>query len=117
MIPDTWIPHRREDGELVGWIDMTTAEPLLVPVDRLGRACTPVEDWDEAETVLDELGLRMLMGRFVIEEDGREVTVRIAHLYDDRVVLSTVLTDAIEEVGREIVVPFPPPDSLRPAPR
>lgn len=115
MIPEAWIPHRREDGELIGWIDMTTAEPLLVPIDRLGRALDPVDDWHEAEDVLDGIGLRFLMDRYVVEEDDRDTVVRISHVYEDRIVLSTALTDAIEEVGREIVAPFPAPATLRPA--
>ena len=41
-----------DDGEVVGWIDMTVAEPLVVPIDRLGRPLDPVDDWHEAEQVL-----------------------------------------------------------------
>ena len=64
MLPETWIPHRREDGELIGWIDMAVAEPNLVPIDRLGRAMDPVEDWFEAEEMLDSIGLRFLAERY-----------------------------------------------------
>lgn len=131
MLPDTWIPHRREDGELIGWIDMTVAEPRIVPIDRLGRALEPVDDWFEAEEALEMIGLRFLAERYVYGADGgaaghrgaggiddddepaRPVTVRIAHVYDDRIVLTTALTDAIEDVGEEIVVPFPAPAKLR----
>ena len=63
MIPETWIPHRRDDGEVVGWIDMTVAEPALVPIDRLGRPMGPVDDWHEAEAALERVGLRFLMDR------------------------------------------------------
>ena len=119
MIPETWIPHRRDDGELVGWIDMAVAEPRLVPFDRLGRPLGPVDDWFEAEEALDAIGLRFLAERFVYSEPGSSdagpLTVRIAHVYDDRIVLTTALTDAIEDVGREIVLPFPAPDDLRSA--
>ena len=113
MIPASWVPHRRDDGEVVGWIDMTVAEPLVVPIDRLGRPLDPVDDWHEAEQVLEGVGLRFLMDRYVIDEGDRETVVRIAHVYEDRIVLSTALTDAIDEVGREIVVPFPAPVTLR----
>lgn len=119
MIPETWIPHRRDDGEVVGWIDMAVADPRFVPIDRLGRPLEPVDDWHEAEEVLEEVGLRFLMDRYVVAEDGnaaeagRDTVVRIAHVYDDRIVLSTALTDAVEDVGREIVVPFPAPSELR----
>lgn len=127
MLPESWIPHRRDDGELVGWIDMTVAEPKLVPIDRLGRALDPVDDWFEAEEALEAIGLRFLAERYVYrgvggpdddkddddDEPAQAITVRIAHVYDDRIVLTTALTDAIEDVGREIVVPFPAPDGLR----
>ena len=125
MLPESWIPHRREDGELIGWIDMTVAEPKLVPIDRLGRAMDPVDDWFEAEEILDSIGLRFLAERYVYrggggnddddDETAHAVTVRISHVYDDRIVLTTALTDAVEDVGREIVVPFPAPDELREA--
>lgn len=125
MLPETWIPHRREDGELIGWIDMAVAEPKLVPIDRLGRAMDPVEDWFEAEETLDSIGLRFLAERYSYrggggshdddDEAAHAVTVRISHVYDDRIVLTTALTDAVEDVGREIVVPFPAPDGLREA--
>ena len=115
MVPEAWIPHRREDGELIGWIYMTTAEPLLVPIDRLGRPLDPVDDWHRAEDVLEGIGLRFLMERFLFHENGLDTVVRISHLDENRIVLSTALTDAIEEVGREIVAPFPAPSTLRPA--
>ena len=132
MLPDTWIPHRREDGELIGWIDMTVAEPQMVPIDRLGRALEPVADWFEAEEALEAIGLRFLAERYVYlgasgaaepregddhdhddDEAMHAITVRIAQVYDDRIVLTTALTDAIEDVVREVVVPFPAPAELR----
>lgn len=140
MLPDTWIPHRREDSELIGWIDMAVADPRLVPIDRLGRALEPVDDWFEAEEALEAIGLRFLAQRFEYrgprlaaqdhgqeqdqdqephqdqdqdDDDVESITVRIAHVYDDRIVLTTALTDAIEDVGEEIVVPFPAPVVLR----
>lgn len=123
MLPESWIPHRRDDGELIGWIDMTVAEPRLVPIDRLGRALEPVDDWFEAEEALDAVGLRFLAARYVYRGAGgtddddddaaQAITVRISQVYDDRIVLTTALTDAIEDVRREIVVPFPAPDGLR----
>ena len=70
MLPDTWIPHRREDGELIGWIDMTVADPRIVPIDRLGRALEPVDDWFEAEEALEAIGLRFLAERYVYGADG-----------------------------------------------
>ncbi len=102
-IPGHWIPHRREDGEVVGWIDAESCAPDLVPVDRLGRPLDAVPDWPSAEEVLENRGLRFLLRRF----DYRGHRVRIRQLYDDRVVVTTAVSDAIGDVGEVFVLPFP----------
>ncbi|MFD6856585.1 hypothetical protein ACFWCF_04445 [Rhodococcus sp. NPDC060090] len=102
-LPSRWIPHRREDGEVIGWIDMESREPDLIPIDRLGRALPSVPDWNAAEEVLDDVGLRFLMNRF----HYRGHTVRIRHLYEDRVIVTTAVSDAIGDVGQEFTLPFP----------
>ncbi|MFB8005812.1 hypothetical protein [Nocardia sp. NPDC056000] len=102
-IPAHWIPHRREDGEVIGWIDLESHAPELIPIDRLGRSLTAVSNWVAAEEALEEHGLRFLMNRF----DYRGHTVRIRHLYDDRIIVTTAITDAIGDVGEEFVLPFP----------
>lgn len=107
-IPEHWIPHRREDGEVVGWIDLETASPDLIPIDRLGRPLAAVSEWALAEEVLEGIGLRFLLNRF--DHHGRRV--RIRHLYDDRVVVTTALSDAIGDVGDEFTVAFPPGTEL-----
>lgn len=113
-IGSTWIEHRRGDGERVGWIDLDVASPLAVPIDRLGRAHSPVADWGEAEETLEEIGLRFLADTFEwTDEDGAVVRVRIAELDDERVVLTTALSGAIGEPGRRIEISFPPSAGLR----
>lgn len=102
-IPESWIPRRRDDGETIGWIDLESHSPSVPPVDRPGRPLEPVADWHEAEEALDEIGLRFLMDRFRY----RERTVRIRHIYDDRVIVSTALSDAVGDVGEEYALPFP----------
>ncbi|MEZ5212603.1 hypothetical protein MYK68_06015 [Gordonia sp. PP30] len=112
-VPENWIPHRRPDGEVIGWIDLDAAAPRIAPYDRLGRALPAVDDWAEAEEALDDLGLRFLTGRFVV--GGR--TVRIRHVYDDHVVVTTALTDAVGDVGDEFRVSFPVGDDFTEAER
>ncbi|GAA1463635.1 hypothetical protein [Williamsia maris] len=107
-IPEHWIPHRREDGEVIGWIDLETAAPDLIPVDRLGRSLAAVSEWPLAEEVLEEIGLRFLLNRF----DHRGRRVRIRQLYDDRVVVTTAVSDAIGDIGDEYTLPFPPGTEL-----
>ena len=102
-VPSHWIPHRREDGEVIGWIDLESQEPEMIPIDRLGRTLEPVSDWTMAEEVLEDRGLRFLMNRF--HYDGQ--TVRIRHLYDDRVIVTTAVSDAVGDVGQEFTLPFP----------
>ena len=102
-LPDHWIPHRRSDGEVIGWIDLDTAEPQILPIDRLGRPLPPVDDWNDAEGALEEIGLGFLMSKF----DYRGQRVRIRHVYDDRVVVTTAVTDAVGDVGDEFTLDFP----------
>ncbi len=107
-IPDHWSPHRRPDGELVGWIDLDSDSPAIRPIDRLGRARPPVDDWNDAEEEIEAIGLGFLMGRFTF----RGQTVRIRHVYDDRVIVTTAVTDAVGDVGDEFTVGFPVGDEL-----
>ncbi len=102
-VPDHWIPHAREDGEVIGWIDMQTATPDLIPIDRLGRPLSAVSEWPDAEEALERRGLRFLMNRFRFE--GR--TVRIRSLDDHRIVLTTAASDAVGDVGEEYMLDFP----------
>ena len=115
MIPAHWIEHRRsDDRDLIGWVDLDTHAPQLLPYNRLGQPLELVDSWDEAEAAIDAIGLRCLTGRFQYQADGsEELTVRIKHVYDDRIVLTTALTDVVEDVGEEITIPFPAPAALR----
>ena len=69
MIPGTWVPRRGDDGEVVGWIDKTVAERALVSTYRLGLSVGP--------------GRRLA---------GCGAGPRIAHVYDDRIVLTDAWT-------------------------
>ncbi|WP_234974450.1 hypothetical protein [Williamsia sterculiae] len=82
---------------------METAAPKLVPIDRLGRPLAAVDDWHLAEEALEDLGLALLLGRFV----HRGHRVRIRQVYDDRVIVTTAMSDAIGDVGTEFEVKFP----------
>lgn len=127
MLPGHWIEYRREDGERVGWI-APSGEDFLA-FDALGRQATPDPvDWLAAEEVLEELGLRFIGDRFLLEVEnidgvegdinGKERPVRISEVSTDAI---TVVTDAFggaSAVGsgaETIRLPFPAPDTLRPA--
>ncbi|MFB2572366.1 hypothetical protein [Micrococcus sp. IITD107] len=123
-LPDHWIEHHREGGERVGWIVPAGADFLAF--DALGRQATrePV-DWLTAEEALEELGLRFLGDRFVLDVEGTGGSggatarpVRIAEVSTDGI---TVVTDefggasAVGSGAQTIRLPFPAPDTLRSA--
>lgn len=110
MIPGDWTPHRRDDGEVLGWI--RPERELWVAVDRLGREATDPVEWLEAEAALETRGLRWLAERWQL--DGRPV--RIAELTQDRIVVVDDEFGAASAVGGDperIELPWPAPDGLR----
>lgn len=107
-LPASWIPHRRDDGELVGWIDIESAAPHFVPVDRLGRPREPVSDRLQAAALLEEIGLSCLTSSFF----HGDAVVRIRSIDDRSVVVTTALTDAAGDRGEEYRLSFPPGEEL-----
>ena len=102
--------HRRDDGEVLGWI--RPAGELWVAVDRLGREASPAVEWLEAEELLEARGLGWLADRWWL--DGEPV--RIAEVTPDRVVLLGDAYGAASAVGASppvIVLAWPAPDALR----
>jgi hypothetical protein len=115
VLPDTWIPHARPDGEVVGWIERV-GEAFLAR-DRLGRTVGEPVDWLTAEETLESLGIGFLADRWILTgEDGAERPVRIAEVTADAV---TVVGDdfgAASAVGSRLHrtrLPFPAPSTLR----
>lgn len=87
MIPDDWMPHRRADGETVGYVRLAEGG-MFQAVDLLGRDLGDAGEWPAIETLLDEHSIAWLDGTwsYAIEE-GRAVRVRIAELSSARVLL------------------------------
>lgn len=114
MIPADWTPHRRDDGEVLGWI--RPDGELWVAIDRFGREVSAAVDWLVAEAALEAHGLGWLAERW--ELDGRPV--RIAELTEERIVVIGDEFGAASAVGgaiERIVLPWPAPDGLRLSPR
>ena len=89
--------RRREDGELLGWIEERGEG--FVAIDHFGWERTDVVDWLEAESMLDDLGLSYLAERYVYcAADGRVLDVRIAEVREGAVVVK-------EEDGGAIGMP------------
>lgn len=112
-VPDDWTPHRRDDGELVGWI--RPDGELWAAVDVLGREVTASADWLDAEQALEQRGLAFLADAWVLERDGEPpVRVRLVEVTPTRIV---VKVEDFGDVGRPTdrhVLPWPIPARLRP---
>ncbi|NUL47415.1 hypothetical protein F7P69_19735 [Cellulosimicrobium funkei] len=114
-IPEDWIEHRREDGELVGWI--VPGGDGFLPRDVLGFPVgeDPV-DWVEAEEALVARGLAFLADRHRLRlPDGTERPVRISQASPDGIVVVADEFGAASAVGAQADVfhlPFPAPEEL-----
>ena len=89
---------RREDGEHVGYIEMS-ADGRFIPYDRLWVRRGEAMELDEAEAVLDAIGLRLLAEDWLLEEDDLQTgeaswtRVRIREIHRDRVIVARAMED------------------------
>lgn len=117
--PD-WTPHRRDDGELLGWIYPEGED--WVAVDVLGRALTAPTEWLEAEAALDAHGIAWLADPWMLDgQDERSLRVRIVEVTPDEegapgriVVKIDDFGDMSRPASAPIIVEWPIPDRLRP---
>ncbi len=114
MIPAAWMPHRRADGEVVGYV--REAGDGFQPMDPLGRPLAEPSDWLAAEELLDVHSLAWLTDAFLLSVDQAEVRVRVTELTPERV---RVKLDDFGAVGpgepQRWELPLPT-NALRPAP-
>ncbi|MDX2400465.1 hypothetical protein [Microbacterium algeriense] len=115
-----WTPHRRDDGELLGWIHPEGGG--WVAVDVLGRRVSAPGEWLDAESALEGHGIAWLADPWMLEgEDDRPLRVRILEVTPDeegtpgRIV---VKVDDFGDMSRPATARFtlswPIPDRLRP---
>lgn len=97
--PEDVFEHlRREDGEHVGYIEMS-ADGRFIPYDRLWVRRGEAMDLDEAETVLDAIGLRLLAEDWLLQEEDPQTgkatwaRVRIREIHRDRVIVARAMED------------------------
>lgn len=112
MIGDDWTAHRRDDGEVVGWIrpdrDTWTA------VDLLGREVAASVDWLEAESALEEHGLRYLAEPWMLEGEGETaLRVRMVEVTPERIVVKLEDFGDVRRPGKRFELPWPLPARLR----
>ncbi len=112
-VPEGWFEHRREDGELVGWIVAEGDD--FATVDLLGRRRGEATDWLSAEERLDELGIGYLADIYAYWLTPEEwVRVRLLEVSTDGIsVKEDDFGDATADLPR-YRLPFPVDERLVP---
>jgi hypothetical protein len=107
------IPHRRGDGELLGW--MRPSGEGFVVVDLLGRDASGELDWLAAEEALEALGIGYLADPYELRlDDGRWLRVRLTEVSTEGIRVKREDWGAIDVPLLEFTLPFPMPERLRP---
>ncbi|MBN9183118.1 MAG: hypothetical protein J0I66_09000 [Microbacterium sp.] len=98
MPPADWTPHRRDDGELVGWIrPADDIGETWIAVDVLGRDASAAVDWLDAEAALEARGLAWLGEVWIFERpDAAALRVRLVEVTPERVCRSAGCPRACE---------------------
>lgn len=76
---DDWIPHRRSDGEVVGYARLV--DEAFQPLDLLGRPLGAATDWMTTEALLEAQTLSWLAEPWLLRlDDGSVRRTRIAEV-------------------------------------
>lgn len=120
-----WTPHRRDDGELLGWIrpaDEQSTDDHWVAVDVLGRTASEPTDWLDAEAALEGRGLAWLADVWMLDgQEARPLRVRIVEVTPDKdrvagriVVKEDDFGDVTRPPTERYELAWPIPATLRP---
>jgi len=119
VIGADWTPHRRDDGELLGWIRPVGDD--WAAVDLLGREASPPTEWLDAEAALEARGIAYLAEPWMLERAGegeaegdRAVRVRIVEVTPQRIVVKGEDFGAVDAHTARWELPWPLPARLRP---
>lgn len=112
-VPADWTPHRRDDGEVVGWIRPDGEE--WAAIDVLGREVAASVDWLDAEAALENAGLAFLADPWMLERDaGPPLRVRLVEVTTERIVVKAEDYGDVTSGTERFVLPWPLPPRLRP---
>lgn len=120
MLPDDWTPHRRDDGELLGWIRPDGED--WVAIDVLGRTASAPVDWLDAEAALEQVGLAWLADIWMLEGEASEpLRVRFVEVTPSEGAVTGRVVVKIDDFGdmqrppaELFTLPWPAPSRLRP---
>lgn len=115
-----WTPHRRDDGELLGWIHPDVDD--WVAVDVLGRPVSEPGDWLDAEAALEEHGIAWLADPWMLEgEAARPLRVVLLEVTPDEDGAPGRIVVKVDDFGdmtapptARFTLPWPLPARLRP---
>ncbi len=120
VIPADWTPHRRDDGELIGWI--RPADDEWIGVDLLGRDVADAREWLDAEEVLEAHGIGWLADIWMLDgEADAPLRVRIVEASPGAVGRPGRVVVKLDDGGAvggpptpRFELPWPAPARLRP---
>ncbi|WP_067434806.1 hypothetical protein [Nocardioides jensenii] len=113
MSGDEWFPHKREDGETVGYV--VAAGELWQALDILGRPVAGPGEWVEAEDALEARGLAMLVEPHTLVDGGHQRRVRIVEVTREWVTVVDDELGAAQAIGGDhetFTLPVPVGDRL-----
>ncbi|WP_413318133.1 hypothetical protein AA0Z99_13270 [Agrococcus sp. 1P02AA] len=114
MIPDDWMPHRRADGEVVGFV--RARGDAFQPMDLFGRPLAAAGDWLAAEEALDAHSIAWIDEPWLLDEGGEQVRVRVVEVTPSRIRVKLEDFGDLRASARSWEVPVPETGRLRPAP-
>lgn len=115
-----WTPHRRHDGELLGWIHPDAED--WVAVDVLGRPVSEPGEWLAAEAALEAHGIAWLADPWMLEGEGdRPLRVVLLEVTPDEDGAPGRIVVKVDDFGdmtapptARFTLPWPVPGRLRP---
>lgn len=112
-VPADWTPHRRDDGEIVGWIRPSGAG--WTAIDVFGREVVASVDWLDAEKALEQRGLSFLADPWMLERDGEApMRVRLVEVTPARIVVKSEDYGDMTRRTERLELEWPIPAALRP---
>lgn len=116
-IPQNWTPYRRdEDDELLGYLKPhDDSSESVVPVTIFGYELAGPAEPDDAERVLDSLGLSYLAERWLLSLEDRDepINVQLIEASPQQLVVKSVDFGYEENYGALFTLDVPVDDRIR----
>lgn len=114
VIPTDWMPHRRADREVVGFV--RAVGDAFQPMDLFGRPIAEPSEWLAAEETLDAQTIGWIDQPWLLQVDGADVRVRVVEVTPARIRVKLDDFGDVTASARFWEVPVPETGRLRPAP-